>query len=540
MQYLDNISITNKILFIPLILFVLFIFYLSFSHTVFSSNDRELDHIEKNLLKMVEEIIYLKNNFYLLRNSLHTLVISADKNTVNVIDKHSSDFLKNVRNLYFWSSDKKTLSAIENLFHDYMTLANKITDSLVLNGNLGKSYSDIVAMNKTLKQLQVKIDEYYIKTKKQISKEFLHFHNQNNLVFQFGIISGVIMLILILLLMYIAYTSIILRIRKCVNKVNSVMSSGKVNLTEDILLEGSDEISCLTDSFNNLLISLRAVIQELLHSLSLMKSICDNLYDLSDSLDKKIVKQQLNSHKIYTKIDDVYNFINIVSENTKEALSLSEFVNKKNNDNYDLMQNTMCFVNNFSKSVNDSDKLLQELKNISYDVSKILDFLLDISEQVQILSINASIEVAHSANNNNNMSFGIIADELRVLSERSGNYTEMIETSINKLLKIVESTFTMMHSERNNINHVDNYLNDFHNNFKNVVKKIENICHVNAALTKLALKQGDYIKVIHKSIVQINHDNSEIDINNKNLANQSNSLHSLSNTLMGITDNFVI
>jgi methyl-accepting chemotaxis protein len=179
-------------------------------------------------------------------------------------------------------------------------------------------------------------------------------------------------------------------------------------------------------------------------------------------LEKDISKVNDIAHHLATVFQELSANTNTIAQNVdnqnkgvKETSSSVEHINKQLHNIVDKTQRLTNIVDDTQKAlvggrdsmqqathnmkqihsaVNITSETMHQLKQHATAISKITQVINNISDQTNLLSLNAAIEAARAGSHG--LGFGVVAEEVRRLSERTSNSAE----EIAKLIKDVQDS----------------------------------------------------------------------------------------------------
>ena len=173
------------------------------------------------------------------------------------------------------------------------------------------------------------------------------------------------------------------------------------------------------------------------------------------------------------EINTLYSGLQTVSEQATATLSLSE--------------NVVNLAKQGEVSISQVNASMSEVLNTSIDMSKIIGIIDDISDRINLLSLNASIEAARAGEAGRG--FAVVADEISKLAEQTANSTKSIDSLIKK--------------NNSEISEEMNYLSDTTNAFKKIIDGIQKMRPEISKINLLAINQRSAAEKVNEKAADI-------------------------------------
>ncbi len=130
-------------------------------------------------------------------------------------------------------------------------------------------------------------------------------------------------------------------------------------------------------------------------------------------------------------INEIAVSIDEVSINSLESADVAQRSVLIAHNGAEIVRQTIEGMDNIRNQIQETSKRIKRLGESSQEIGNIVELINDISEQTNILALNAAIQAASAGEAGRG--FAVVADEVQSLAERASNATKQIETLVQTI-----------------------------------------------------------------------------------------------------------
>jgi methyl-accepting chemotaxis protein len=314
------------------------------------------------------------------------------------------------------------------------------------------------------------------------------------------------------------------------------LGQGDGDLSQRIDVIGHDEVAQLSKGFNGFVEKIHQSIIEVAQTSQALQAAAGGVAIKAGTTHDNSQLQRDQTIQVVAAINEMGATISEIASSAANAAHISSTAEQNTEEGRVVVNQAKTSINLLASDIENTGLVVQELAATTQSIGSILEVIRGISEQTNLLALNAAIEAARAGEQGRG--FAVVADEVRNLASRTADSTEEVQKMINKLQSDAQNAVSAMQAGREITGEGVISSDKAVEMLITISESISEISDRNTQVATATEEQSTVVHTINENIAEINNINEITTSTAQELADDSNELQQLSSRLDTIVSTF--
>ncbi|KLV06239.1 chemotaxis protein [Photobacterium aquae] len=314
------------------------------------------------------------------------------------------------------------------------------------------------------------------------------------------------------------------------------LGEGEGDLRHRIDVDGNDEIAQLSNGFNSFISKIHASVRDVAETGNSLREAAEAVAQQAEFTLDNSHSQRDRTLQVVTAINQMGATVNEIACNAAQAAEATQNAEAETQTGHAVVGQARDAINQLSRDVIQVSEVIESLANNTQAIGSILDVIRGISDQTNLLALNAAIEAARAGEQGRG--FAVVADEVRSLASRTADSTDEIQSMINRLQEEAGNAVNAMVQSRQLSAEGVSAADEASAALDSIAERITLIADMNTQVATATEEQSTVVNNIHGNIEEINDTTHRTTDTAGELAQSSQNLRALSQRLDSMVGTF--
>ncbi|WP_235045541.1 methyl-accepting chemotaxis protein [Methylophaga lonarensis] len=228
--------------------------------------------------------------------------------------------------------------------------------------------------------------------------------------------------------------------------VSGIQNIKKGDLTQKIAISGKSDFSWMAFELDSARKNVANLVHTLIGGVSQLNTATQNMAVISKETVDGVLKQQSETEQVATAMNEMAASVQEVARTASNAAEAAKNADNEAKAGKQVVLETMESIDSLASEVEKAADTLSKLEADIGNIGAIVDVIRGITEQTNLLALNAAIEAARAGEHGRG--FAVVADEVRTLAARTQSSTHEIEEMVERLQQGARQAVKVMNEGR--------------------------------------------------------------------------------------------
>lgn len=320
--------------------------------------------------------------------------------------------------------------------------------------------------------------------------------------FRTSAITAMVVVVMVIILLLGLLIRVLMQPLHQMGRAMRDIADGEGDLTKRLAITSHDEFGALAESFNHFVERIHTSIREVASTAAQLGEVATRVVKVSNASMSNSDQQANRTESVAAAINELGAAAQEIAQNAARTSQQSSDASGLASDGQGVVQQTIKAMNELSGKISESCVNIESLNGKTANIGQILEVITSISQQTNLLALNAAIEAARAGEAGRG--FAVVADEVRNLAHRTQDSAQQVQKMIEELqVGAREAVVNMTESQRQSEDSVG-IANLAGERLSSVTRRIEEINGMNQSVAAATEEQTSVVESINVDITHIN------------------------------------
>ncbi|MBK5003720.1 methyl-accepting chemotaxis protein [Pseudomonas sp. S32] len=309
---------------------------------------------------------------------------------------------------------------------------------------------------------------------------------------------GLVIALVLALVVRLIARSIARPLQEAVEAMGTI-ASGESDLTRRLDTHGRDEITHLGEHFNRFNGKLQGVVGQLQGAAHELARSAGHVGDNAGAAQHQSAQQSLQMDQVATAVNEVTYAVQDVAKTAEQAAGEMRTAQQQVAHGQQAIHGSLAQIDRLSMTIDQAVQVIRELAGHSTRIGGVLEVIRSIAEQTNLLALNAAIEAARAGEQGRG--FAVVADEVRLLAQRTAQSTAEIHTMIEHLQSQSDAAVKAIDTSSEASRQTVEQAREAGASLDAINLVLNNLTALNASIASATLQQSHVVEEINRNVL---------------------------------------